>query len=225
MNFILALAALFCPSAHAASGSAQRAEIPKGFVLVEEDVSLNWHSLPLALMEESVVDFHSDYRGEAAGDLKAAARALRASRSTDPDMRAAADNLVLLSREIRGGTVNTLDGIRARLTQVAYYQSLGFRRQALKEWGAHQLKAAGYDLDASASALERSLAWSGKPLSSDTDASVRDGHAVAAKLVAGNGWKESDVTNALSELSTTAQALGAKILPEASRAAETPASL
>ncbi|MGZ3702677.1 MAG: hypothetical protein ACXWSD_12875, partial [Bdellovibrionota bacterium] len=172
---------------------------PSGFMLIDEEVSLNMKSLPLALMDEAVADFSRKNIGEATGDLKAACRFLKASQGAKMNEKAAAqmkvsaDNLDLIAKEIRGGQIKTVASLKERLAQVAFYQSLAQRSIATSEWNHRMMKQAGYDLDASATALERSMAWSGKEQESDTEATVKNSHIVAAKLINGSGWRDAEV--------------------------------
>ncbi|MGZ3705183.1 MAG: hypothetical protein ACXWP1_04295, partial [Bdellovibrionota bacterium] len=71
-------------------------------------------------------------------------------------------------------------------------------------------------------ALERSMAWSGKEQESDTEATVKNSHIVAAKLINGSGWRDAEVKAALSNLAVVTSAVGAKVLPEGYKAAEQP---
>lgn len=203
-------------------------DVPLGFVLVEEDVSFNTKNLPLALMDEAVTDYSNKNIGEAAGDLKAACRILRTTQEskmnekTARQMKVSADNLELVAKDLRGAKIKSVDSLKERLGQVAYYLSVARRANANTEWNRRQMKQAGYDLDAAATMLERSMEWSGKAHSSDNDATVKNSHTIAAKLISGNGWRDGEVKNALSELAIVTTAVGSKVLPEGFRAAEQP---
>jgi hypothetical protein len=201
---------------------------PAGFVWIEEDVSINVKDLPLALMDESLSNFQGNRKGEAAGDLKAAARVLRAAQAnetgmtTKEKMNLSADNLSLIAKDLSVGSIDNAGALKERLAQVAYYQARAFRSEADAEWNRRQLRMAGHDLDAAATFLSRSIEWSGKGRSRDNDAILKSTQRVATKLMDGTGWSESEVRGAFSQFASITDSMGLKVLPNANRAAESP---
>lgn len=211
------------------SEAAQKAEVvPMGFVIIEEQVSIDMKALPLALMDEAFTDFSEKNYGEATGSLRAAARVIRSSGEAatmgESERKQLVGRIEKLAADVRGTTIKSEAEFKARLAEIAYLKAGYNRALASKEWDKRQLKRAGHDLDASVTALNYAEKWGGKTFAKDTKTSISRAQDIARKLIDGTGWTEADVSSALAQLEASVTKVGSMVSPSRAKAADEPDS-
>jgi hypothetical protein len=201
---------------------------PMGFVVVDEQVSLDTQALPLMLLDESVADFNAKNFGEAAGDLKSAACFIRTNReksmseTTKDEMAMAADGFDKVAKDLRGEEFKAVDNLKSALAEVAYHQSMWHRLRATSAWQKRQMRSAGYDLNAAADALEWSMSASGKYTSDASSSSLKKSREVATKLITGSSWTAEEVNSAFDRLIAASNDVNTRMLKVKDRAASMP---
>lgn len=189
-----------------------------GFVIVEEDVIMDFREIPLELMSEARRDFSDKNFGEAAGDLNAAARILRAEgkRAVNvneaPSLKVVADNLDRLAKEVKGQEIKTEQQLNTEISKAAYLTASHHRFHAAAEWTKKEYYQAGHDLLIAAYALESGAKWSGKEIEKGTAEIVKGARFVAGKLIQGTGWTSKEVGKAFGKVGDETDRLGKKVL-------------
>lgn len=245
-NMILFLALLSAPAAFAneeaktgkasmpqkegaASGSTSSETVPAGFVIIEEQVSVDLKALPLVLMDDAIRSFKEKNYGEATGDLSAAAKIIRSVATgvegADSRVKPLAGKLESLATSLRSTSIKSEAELKSRLAEIAYLKADLNRHLAKSQWEKRQLKRAGHDLEAAVLALEWTEKYSGKSMAKDTKASLTRARDVAEKLMKGTGWTEADVTSAMAQLESSVQKVGSMVAPARGQAEETPEEL
>jgi hypothetical protein len=205
--------------------------MPAGFVIVEEDFSLNMKELPLAFMDESISDFAKKNYGEAAGDLKGASQVIKAAETSKVshgakiEMKAAVDCLEKTAQALRNNEFKSEVELKSRLGEVAFHKAAYNRLLAIREWEGRHMILAGHDLDASAAALEMSAKWSNKEMTKDSHTDVTTALSVASKLMSGTDWTSSEVDAAIGNLASAERRVGNLILPNKEHASDSPEGL
>lgn len=216
---VLVMAIVFCgvglkgceKSTQAAESAKPKA--PEGYVLVEEDVLLQFVELPGEHFHKARENFlKKDFKGAASEIRKGAAflrlQAARATTEGKKGLIVSVADLEKLANDVEKGTVTsakTLDRTFAKahhaLARHHYLKALEYRTKK-------DTKRAGHSLRASAVHLEHAFAWTGHELEAGTVKVVRTAHELGDKLIVGTGLMTDDVVKAIDYMGREIEKLG-----------------
>ncbi len=189
-----------------------------GVLIVEDEVMTDLRQIPFELLSEAKKDFAEKNFGEAAADINAAARILRAEgrRLISSDealpLKVVADNLDVLARDVKGQIIKNERQLDVQMSKAAYLTSSHHRIHAAAEWTRKEYRLVGHDLLAAAYALESGAKWSGKELEKGTLGVVHGVRFVAGKLIQGTGWTSEEVGKAFDKIGQETERLGKKVI-------------
>jgi hypothetical protein len=192
-----------------------------GFIFLEKDVGTGLQELSTDLISDSEKALEQKNYGEAAADLKAAARTLRLSAqpsslaTSQTQLVLAADDLDHIAMEVRGESIKSMDALNVRLASSYYHTAEFHRLRAVDEWSRHDLKHAGYDMVSAAQAIDKGSKWVSHEMKSDGEATVGV-RVVARKLIEGTSWNMAEVGKGLSILWVETERLGENVTWESS---------
>ena len=186
---------------------------PEGYVLVEEDVLLQFVELPGEHFHKARENFlKKDLKGAASEIRKGEAflrlQAARATAEGKKGLITSIAELEKLANDVEKGTVTsakTLDRTFANshhaLAKHHYLKALEYRTKK-------DTKRAGHSLKASAVHLEHAFAWAGHELEAGTVKVVRTAHELGDKLIVGTGLMTDDVIKAIDYMGREIEKLG-----------------
>jgi hypothetical protein len=190
------------------SQAQNRTAEPPGFVLVEEDVSIDMNRLPTLFMADARSEFINKNFGEAAADLKAAGRVFsseakqRKSNDAGAMLTKAQDQLSQLEQDVRATKIIDQKSLDQRLAQIMYLKAESDRQLALSHWTRNEYKSVGYNLTVAADEIDQAAKWSGQQLDKAAQKTIQDVRRVGGKLAEGSKWTSLEVRTALSDFST-----------------------
>ena len=186
---------------------------PEGYVLVEEDVLLQFVELPGEHFHKARENFlKKDLKGAASEIRKGEAflrlQAARATAEGKKGLITSIAELEKLANDVEKGTVTsakTLDRTFAKshhaLAKHHYLKALEYRTKK-------DTKRAGHSLKAAAVHLEHGFAWSGHELEAGTVKVVRTALDLGGKLIEGTGLMTDEVVKAIDYMGEEIEKLG-----------------
>jgi len=186
---------------------------PEGYVLVEEDVLLQFVELPGEHFHKARENFlKKDLKGAASEIRKGEAflrlQAARATAEGKKGLITSIAELEKLANDVEKGTVTsakTLDRTFAKshhaLAKHHYLKALEYRTKK-------DTKRAGHSLKAAAVHLEHGFAWSGHELEAGTAKVVRTALDLGGKLIEGTGLMTDEVVKAIDYIGQEIEKLG-----------------
>lgn len=194
---------------------------PEGYVLVEEDVLLQFVELPGEHFHKARENFlKKDFKGAASEIRKSEAfLRLQLARATSEGRKglvASIAELEKLANDVEKGTVTsakTLDRTFAKAHQALarhhYLKALEYRTKK-------DTKRLGQSLKAAAVHVEHGFAWAGHELEAVSVKAIKDVGLLAGKLVEGGGWVAEEVGKAIEDIGKEIDKLGKVIEPKTS---------
>jgi len=210
--FISGVGLIGCKKSAKAAEQA-KPEAPKGYVVVEEDVLLQFVDSPGEHFHKARQSFLKKDFKSAAEDIRKGAAFLRlqAARATSEGKKgliASIAELEKLANDVEKGTVTsakTLDRAFARahhkLAQHHYLKALDYKAKK-------DTKKLGHSLKAAAVHLENGFAWAGHELEAGTVKVVRTALDLGGKLIEGTGWITEEVGKAVDYIGEEIMKLG-----------------
>ena len=201
-----------CKKSAKAAESA-KPNVPQGYVLVEEDVLLQFVELPGEHFHKARENFlKKDLKGAASEIRKGASflrlQAARATAEGKKGLIASIAELERLANDVEKGTVTsakTLDRTFAKshhaLAKHHYLKALEYRTKK-------DTKRLGHSLRAAAVHLEHGFAWAGHELEAVSVRAIKDVGLLAGKLVEGTGWVAEEVGKAIDKIGQEIVKLG-----------------
>jgi hypothetical protein len=188
-------------------------KVPEGYVVVEEDVLLQFVDSPGEHFHKARQSFlKKDFKAAAEDIRKGAAflrlQAARATNEGKKGLMASVAELEKLANDVEKGTVTsakTLDRAFARahhkLAQHHYLKALDYKAKK-------DTKRLGHSLKAAAVHLEHGFAWAGHELEAGTVKVVRTALDLGGKLIEGTGWITEEVGKAIEYIGQEIKKLG-----------------
>jgi hypothetical protein len=188
-------------------------KVPKGYVVVEEDVLLQFVDSPGEHFHKARQSFlKKDFKAAAEDIRKGAAflrlQAARATTEGKKGLMASVAELEKLANDVEKGTVTsakTLDRAFAsahhKLAQHHYLKALDYKAKK-------DTKRLGHSLKAAAVHLEHGFAWAGHELEAVSVRAIKDVGLLAGKLVEGTGWVAEEVGKAVEKIGQEIEKLG-----------------
>jgi hypothetical protein len=222
---VLTIAAVFCSvglkgcEKKTQAAEPAKANVPEGYVLVEEDVLLHFVDSPGEHFHKARENFLKKDTKAAAEEIRKGAAFLRlqAARATTEGKKGLVESvaeLEKLANDVEKGTVTsakTLDYTFAKahhaLARHHYLKALEYRTKK-------DTKRVGHSLRAAAVHLEHGFAWAGHELEADTVKVVRRAHDLGDKLIIGTGLMTDEVVKAIDKMGEEIDKLGKVIEPK-----------
>jgi hypothetical protein len=184
--------------------NAQQKE-PSGFVLIEEDVSVDMNDLPRIFMSDAKYNFAKKNFGEASADLKAAARVYQAQMkgalgsAGKEHLKGAISLLNTTAENVGAGKLNSEKTLQNDLAQALTMKASADREKAVARWSKNEYKGVGYDLRLAADEIEQAADWSEKKLDKASLATVADIRRISGRLIEGSKWTSDEVRTTLND--------------------------
>ena len=214
LSFVIFIPALFLSTICLA----QRENMaPDGFVLVEENFAIDMQKMPLLFMSDARTDFRNKNYGEAASDIKTAARLIgveaKQTQSSDARGELLIEEGILtrLAKDLSDGKVTTLRELNTRLADSSYHQAAHHRLRAVEAWSAHQYKNAGHEMALATDTLDQAAKWADRELEKTTTTSIGEIQKVSGELKKGTGWTAAEVKKQMASLDTVISRFGKDI--------------
>jgi len=192
--------------------------VPEGWMLVEEDILVDFVDEPGEKFHKAREDFlKKDYKATATEIRKGTSflklQTARATKEGKVLLMKSVHELENLAKDVEQGAVTsakTLDEAFAKahhaLARHHYLKAMEYKAKGAGSKVGHALKAA-------ATHLEHGLAWAGHKLEAATVAVIKDSRLFAGKLVEGTGWIGKEVGVLIEKIGGEIQKLGRLVEP------------
>jgi len=201
--------------------------VPEGWMLVEEDIWINFVDEPGEKFHKARQSFlKKDYKAAAEEIRKGAAfmklQAARATAEGKKVLTVSIDELEKLATDGEKGTVTsaaTLNNAFARahhaLAKHHYLKAMEYKAKGAGTKLGHALKAAAIH-------LEHGFAWAGHKLEAVSVAVIKDTGLVAGKLIEGGGWIGEEAGKIIEKIGVEIKKLGKMLEPKKHEVATQP---
>ncbi len=185
---------------------------PAGYVLVEEETSVDMNRLPLLLMNQARQDFAKRNFGDAAADLRSANDFFRVGLGARTGLglqksKEAEIKTTDLAQNVKNGKVSTAQYFDQQLAQIMYLKAESDSQRASDRSLANAWRAAGYDLQLASDELRSAQKWDGKSDDNFTASTLRDVDRLSKKLVRGDNWSQAEIKTAINNFNTAVRHL------------------
>ena len=192
--------------------------VPEGWVLVEEDILIDFVDEPGEKFHKARQNFlKKDYKATAEEIRKGAAfMKLQAARATSEGKKVltvSIDELEKLATDVEKGTVTSAATLNHAFARAHYALAKHHHLKAMEYKAKGAGTKLGHALKASAIHLEHGFAWAGHELEAATVAVIKDTGLVAGKLVEGTGWIGKEVGVLIEKIGEEIQKLGRLVEP------------
>ncbi|MBL7188989.1 MAG: hypothetical protein ISS70_21895 [Phycisphaerae bacterium] len=201
-----------CKKAAQAAESA-RPNVPDGYVLVEEDVLLQFVELPGEHFHKARESFlKKDLKGAASEIRKGEAflrlQAARATAEGKKGLIASVAELEKLANDVEKGTVTSAKRLDRTFAKSHHALARHHYLKAMEYRTKKDTKRLGQSLRAAAVHLEHGFAWAGHELEAVSVRAIKDVGLLAGKLVEGTGWVAEEVGKAIEKIGQEVDKLG-----------------
>jgi len=195
---------------------AARADIERRWLIT--DVA-TWYPVseePQRHFTDAVADYaKKDYKA-AATDIRKATSYLRleANRATGEakqELESSIARLDMLAASVNKGTGKAEQSMAMEFAKANHALALEHHAKAIESWTRKEYDKTGYELKASAHALESAAGWAGEEAKSGASATVKATQGLGDKLVSGANWTRDEVAKGFESLRNGINALGNKI--------------
>jgi hypothetical protein len=219
---VLVMAVIFCGvGLTGCKKSAKAAEIsdptdiklPKGYVIVEEDVLLQFVELPGEHFHKARQSFlKKDYKTAAEEIRKGQAflrlQAARATNEGKKGLIASVAELEKLANNVEKGTVTSAKTLDRAFAKAHHALAKHHYLKAIEYKAKNDVRRTGHSLKAAAVHLEHGFAWAGHELEAVSVRAIKDVGLLAGKLLEGTGWVAEEVGKAIEKIGQEIDKLG-----------------
>jgi hypothetical protein len=198
--------------------SAQAAEsakpkTPEGYVLVEEDVLLQFVELPGEHFHKARQSFLTkDYKAAAEeirrGEAFLRLQAARATTEGRKGLIASVAELERLANNVEKGTVTSAKTLDRAFAKAHHALAKHHYLKAIEYKAKNDVRRTGHSLKAAAVHLEHGFAWAGHELEAVSVRAIKDVGLLAGKLLEGTGWVAEEVGKAIEKIGQEIDKLG-----------------
>jgi len=195
---------------------AARADMDRRWLITDVATWYPVSAEPQRHFTDAVADYaRKDYKTSAA-DIRKAAGYLRieANRTTGKakqELENSAARLDKLATSVGNGVVKAEQSMATEFAKANHALALEHRSKAIESWARKEYGKAGYELKASAQALESAAGWAGKEAAVGASGTVKATRNLGDKLVAGSNWTRDEVSKGFESLGNSIRALGNKL--------------
>jgi len=194
-------------------------DAPKGYVLVEEDVLLQFVDSPGEHFHKARENFlKKDFKGAASEIRKGEAflrlQAARATAEGKKGLITSIAELEKLANDVEKGTVTSAKTLNHTFAKAHHALARHHYLKALEYRAKNDTRRTGHSLKAAAIHLENGFAWAGHELEAGTVKVVRTALDLGGKLIEGTGLMTDEVVKAIDYMGEEIDKLGKVIEPK-----------
>ena len=194
---IVTFLALGGPGVHAVHGAAASTKTAPSSASPGERLDSHFEKAKEYIQEQFYVKAATEVRQ--GGDI-VKNEAEHATEEVRQSLLQADEELEALAARLEAGTAKSVDDTKKAFSQADNALAEYYRAKASESWLKKGISETGAYLNEAAAALEKAWTWSGRRITSETDAAIRYAREVGDKIKKEAKWNSTDVTKAMDDL-------------------------